>query len=152
YDALPKYTVNSVINCMLAPAIYPGWTCRFYVDDTVPPRIVELLGSFEHAEVVTMPRHADSRAMLWRYLAAAEPDVDAFIARDADSWVSTREAVCVEAWLQSGRTLHIIRDHCYHSKRMMGGMWGVRGGVLHGLPELIAAHPAGISDQDFLAE
>ena len=26
----------------------------------------------------------------------------------------------------SDKDLHIIRDHCYHEKHIMGGMWGVR--------------------------
>ncbi len=151
YGENPKYTLNAIVNAMLAPSIYPGWTCRFHVDDTVPPGVVAALRSLPAVEVAMMDRHADARAMFWRFLPAAEPDLDAMISRDTDSWLSRREAVCVEEWLESGRRFHIVRDHCYHSFPMMGGLWGVRGGVLPDLPAWIDEFE-GIFDQGFLAE
>ena len=54
YDAHPKYTLNAVINCLLAIEVYPGWTCRFYVDGTVPQGIRHTLRAFSHVEVVDM--------------------------------------------------------------------------------------------------
>ena len=137
YGEDPKYTVNAIVNALLAPVIYPGWTCRFHVDDTVPPPVVAALRSLPAVEVAEMGRHTDAKAMFWRFLPAAEPDLDALISRDTDSWLSRREAVCVEEWLDSGRDFHILRDHCYHSHAIMGGLWGVRGGVLPDLPAWI---------------
>ena len=32
----PFYFKGAIENAKLQPEIYPGWTCRFYVDDTVP--------------------------------------------------------------------------------------------------------------------
>jgi hypothetical protein len=155
YNDRRKDALNAVINCALASSIYPGWTCRFYLDDTVPKQIVVALESFDHVELRWMPRHASSAAKLWRFLAAGDVDVEALIVRDADSWLSTREAVCVQAWLSSGgRDFHLIRDHCYHSQPMMGGMWGVRGGVLPNIGEWISEYEGtgGIYDQGFLAD
>src|ERR1700733_12034453 len=130
YNDRRKDVVNAVINCVLAPSIYPGWTCRFYLDDTVPEEIVAALESFDHVELRWMQRYTGAAAMLWRFLAAGDEDVDAVIFRDADSWLSTREAVCVQAWLASGHDFHLIRDHCFHSQPMMGGLWGDRRGLL----------------------
>ena len=130
YGSDPAYTINAVINCLLAPRVYPGWTCRFYHDDTVPEGVLRLLATFEHAELVAMPGDRGGSGRLWRFLAAADPDVEAMICRDADSWLSPREAACVEEWLASSRSFHIIRDHCLHSAPIMGGMWGARGGLL----------------------
>ena len=36
-------------------------------------------------------------------------------------WVSYREKLLIDEWL-SDKDLHIIRDHCYHEKHIMGGM------------------------------
>jgi len=130
YGSNPAYTVNAVINCLLAPEVYPGWTCRFYHDDTVPEGVLGLLATFEHAELVPMPAGRGGSGRLWRFLAAADPTVEAMVCRDADSWLSPREAACVDEWLASGRPFHIIRDHCLHSAPIMAGMWGARGGVL----------------------
>ena len=34
-----KYTDGALANAELAPTIYPGWTCRFYMDATVPEAV-----------------------------------------------------------------------------------------------------------------
>ena len=152
YNNRPKDVINAVINCMLIPKIYPEWVARFYIDDTIPACIEKLLRTFEHVEVVVMPRHRGSEAMLWRFLPASEYDT-IMISRDADSWVSVREKVCVDQWLAGDRSFHIIRDHCYHSQKIMGGMWGVRNYMLPEMKDLVEEFcKTGTYDQGFLAE
>lgn len=152
YGSQPKYTVNMVINCLLAQKIYPDWITRVYVDDTVPLSTERVLRTFPWIEIVGMPRHKGSEAMLWRFLPAAEEDT-IMISRDADSWLSMREKVCVDEWLKSGKDFHIIRDHCYHSQKIMGGMWGVKSGTLPNMKEDAETFcKNGTYDQGFLAD
>ena len=41
YGTIPKYVEGAVKNARLIGAIFPGWTARFYADEsTVPPRIL----------------------------------------------------------------------------------------------------------------
>jgi hypothetical protein len=153
YNSRPKDVLNAVINCILSPAIYPDWICRFYVDDTIPKGIHQALESFKHVEVVTMPRHKGSEAMFWRFLPACDPTVAVMISRDADSWLSTREKACVDMWLESSCKFHIIRDHCYHSQKIMGGVWGAKRGAVPQMKEWIDEYvKTGTYDQGFLAE
>jgi hypothetical protein len=154
YNNRPKDVINAVINCFLISKIYPGWIARFYIDDTIPPCIEALLRTFSYVEVVAMPRHKASEAMLWRFLPASEPEYDTvMISRDADSWVSVREKVCVDEWLASKKNFHIIRDHCYHSQKIMGGMWGVRNSILSKMNEEVETFcKNGTYDQGFLAD
>lgn len=154
YNNRPKDTINAVINCMLVSKIYPGWIARFYIDDTVPKPIENLLRTFPHVEVVMMPRHRGNEAMLWRFLPASEAEYDTvMISRDADSWVSSREKICVDRWLEGKKNFHIIRDHCYHSQKIMGGMWGVRNSILPKMNEEVEKFSqTGTYDQGFLAD
>lgn len=154
YNNRPKDVINAIINCLLVPKIYPGWVARFYIDDSIPPCIEQLLRTFEYVEVVVMPRHKGSEAMLWRFLPASEPEYDTvMISRDADSWISVREKVCVDQWLEGKKNFHIIRDHCYHSQKIMGGMWGVRNSILSKMNEEVEAFcKNGTYDQGFLAD
>lgn len=152
YNNRPKDVINAIINCLLLPKIYPDWIGRFYIDDTLPPCIEKLLRSFDYIEVVVMPRHRGSEAMLWRFLPAAEHGT-VMISRDADSWLSVREKVCVDEWLASDKNFHIIRDHCYHSQKIMGGMWGVRNYILPKMVEEVEKFSANNTyDQGFLAD
>jgi hypothetical protein len=62
--------------------------------------------------------------MLWRYRAIHLEDAEHVIFRDTDSRLSNREAQLVSTWLQSGKDLHIIRDHPNHTSAILGGLWG----------------------------
>ena len=153
YNDIAKNTYNAIINCMLSPKYYPGWICRFYMDNTVPVGLRQLLRTFEHVEVVIMPKHGESEAMLWRFLPASDPTVDIMISRDADSWVSSREAACVNEWLNSDKNFHIIRDHCYHTREIMGGMWGCRNHILPQMKDLVTEYiKTNTYDQGFLTK
>ena len=37
-----------------------------------------------------------------------------------------REVDATEEWLQSGKSLHVMRDHPFHSVPMLAGLWGTR--------------------------
>lgn len=151
YNNRPKDMVNAIINCLLMPKIYPDWIARFYIDDTVLPCITDLLKTFSYVEVVEMPRHRGSEAMLWRFLPAGEWDT-VMISRDADSWISVREKVCVDEWLAGKKNFHIIRDHCYHSQKIMGGMWGTRNYIIPKMAEEVEKFSKNETyDQGFLA-
>jgi len=91
--------------------------------------------------------------MLWRFLPASDKNVDVMISRDADSWLNTRESVCVNDWIKSNSKFHIIRDHCYHSQKIMGGMWGIKRDTILNMDKLINEYVKSKSyDQDFLAD
>lgn len=95
----------------------------------------------------------DASAMYWRFLAAGIPGVEAVMFRDADCRPSRRERAAVDEWLASGRILHIMRDHPNHTEPILGGLWGIRGGVLHDVAERISAYGPDSrfgSDQRFL--
>ena len=68
----------------------------------------------------------DMFPMLWRFFPTLDPQVDVFMSRDLDSALTPRELGAVDEWLESGKTLHVMRDHPLHSNPMLGGLWGAR--------------------------
>ena len=60
--------------------------------------------------------------MLYRYLPIGFADIG-FI-RDADSRISERDRWCIEEFLKSSKSYHIIRDHYWHKEPIMGGIFG----------------------------
>jgi Uncharacterised nucleotidyltransferase/Tetratricopeptide repeat len=92
----------------------------------------------------------------WRFLPVSEPGLDAVIIRDADSRLNVREAAAVAAWLKSGKAGHVMRDYPHHlSWPMLGGMWGIRGGVVADIGTRIAnwgRWGKKLDDQHFLKE
>lgn len=142
----PKYVQGAIRNAELAPKIYPGWTCRFYVGnlDQSTNKIATFggllyhtlneLALMDHVEVITLDETANWTGMFWRFRPAAEDDVEAFISRDCDSRLGEREARAVEDWLKGPQLIHVMRDHPYHSAPILGGMWGAK---RHAIPDML---------------
>ena len=150
----PKYTIGAVRNAELSKDIYPGWTCRFYTGDDVSEDIENQLID-NGAEVCKMDG-SSWNGMFWRFFAAGGPHV--MISRDTDSRLGPREKSAVDEWLASDKDFHIMRDHPYHATEILGGMWGVRNGLLKGIKDMIANYHTGVYDnkyqvdQNFLRE
>ena len=158
FGQLPKYCEVAILNAERRQAIYPDWTCRFYVDDTVPAPVLERLKKFG-AEVV--PVDPDMRSWpgpMWRFAAYDSPGLQRVIFRDADSVISEREARCVRAWVESPHGFHQMRDYATHTELLLAGLWGCVGGSLPPMRDMIArflkkpVKSAHFADQFFLRE
>ena len=122
-----KYIRGAHENLKLQKQFYNDWICRFYVHETVPLGIIDILKK-EGAEVVhktgDLGENMNRPGMFWRFEVIKDPEVERFIIRDVDSCLGQRGKNAVIDWIRSGKNFHIIRDHIYHTTRIMGGMWG----------------------------
>lgn len=135
----PKYNVGAIRNLELAHKIYPDWTPRFYVGESVPSKTLMTLAEIGGCQIVHMPEEGNWTGMFWRFEPASEADVEAMISRDCDSRLSLREAEAVHEWLESTCKCHIMRDHPHHGAKILGGMWGIRRGVIPNMIDLMNA-------------
>ncbi len=120
------YSAGAVANARLAPTVYPGWVCRFYLDRSVDRRDAAALEETPYAQIIDMGELSpgDWSGLLWRYLSLTDPQIDVHLFRDADSRLGHREAAAVQDWLESGERFHIMRDHPAHWTEILAGMWG----------------------------
>jgi hypothetical protein len=130
FGSNPRYLRGALQNVLAARTLYPGWTCRFYVDDSVDAAFREVVAE-EGAELrMDDSGERDTRHLLCRrFLVSDDPDVGYFMVRDCDSVVSEREAAAVGEWLESGLPFHTMRDWYTHTDPMLAGMWGGIAGV-----------------------
>lgn len=120
----PKYLNGALLNIPLQKQFYPGWTCRFYIDETVPHEFVEeVLNNGGEVELME-PKSDGNYGLFWRFEPLKDLTIERFIVRDADSRLNAREADAVKEWEESGEIFHIMRDHKYHNAYICGGMWG----------------------------
>jgi hypothetical protein len=154
----PKYCESGILNVVEQPALYPDWTCRFYVDDTVPAQVLERLSALG-AQVVRVDDELKTwPAPMWRFAAYDDPNIDRVIFRDADSVISAREAGAVAEWVSSGQAFHMMRDYGSHTELLMAGLWGVTRGALPPMRQMAADYlkvpPSSLhfADQYFLRE
>ena len=155
------YSGGAVENADLVREVYPGWQLRIYVE--AGHAAIPLL-RHRGVDVVEVEETTGDPAIRYlhtmtRFLAAADPDVECVVFRDADSRLNVREAAAVCDWLESGCALHVMQDHPVHNDPtypMLAGMWGVRGGRLDCIAEWMAPWRAQAwwrtVDQKFLAD
>lgn len=161
FGSNPKYCETAILNAQLKDDIYPDWTCRFYIDKTVPENVIERLRAYN-----SQIRLADNlnngmetwTATMWRFAAYDEPSLHRVLFRDADSIISLREAKAVRAWISSGKAFHSIRDFGSHTELLQAGLIGCIAGALPPMSEAINEYmktpPKNLhfADQFFLRE
>ena len=153
-----KYCECAVLNCIAQKTLYPDWHCYFYVDGTVPENVLRRLK--QHGGQVVFVNEAQKTwpGPMWRFMAYDMANVKRIIFRDCDSVISLREAQAVEAWIESGKQFHMMRDGGSHTELILAGLWGVCQGALpqmHGLITEFLRKPVAnkhFADQYFLRE
>jgi hypothetical protein len=153
-----KYCEPAVLNVQEQPHVYPHWICRFYVDASVPERVINRL-RVGGAQIVQVEGAAlQWPGPMWRLLALDDRQAHRILFRDADSVISPREAHAVEQWLASGKRFHAMRDWGSHTDLILAGLWGVVAGSLPPLEKLmecfmnVPLQSRHFADQDFLRQ
>ncbi len=140
FGDLPRYCECAILNTKLAKKVYPEWTCRFYVDDSVPKHVIQRLIHLGAQINMVNGEKTKNAGLFWRFLVMDDPNVDCFIIRDADSLLSCKEKAAVDEWLASGRWFHIMRDAIEHSELILAGMWGGYTGAFPNIKKSIEQH------------
>lgn len=127
----PIYNIGTIRNAELWKTIYPDWKMVVFYDSSVPKNTIDSLNSLD-VECIDMT-DKNIYGMFWRFFAVDLENSEYCIFRDSDSRISVREKMAVDEWLNSGKTLHVMRDHPYHmipcgNDRLgiLGGMWGIK--------------------------
>jgi hypothetical protein len=123
----PLYVNGALENARMYPEMFPGWTCRFYVDQTTVSQDTISKLTETGADVYLMGRSIDVLGMYWRFRPMFDsPDVEYMLSRDTDSRPTLREKALVDEWIESEKTFHIVRDKEVHNVTILGGTWGAK--------------------------
>jgi hypothetical protein len=125
WGTAPFYGYGAMINLVLSRTIYPGWSCRYYVDATVPKPCVAYLRD-NGADVRNMEDEYPGVGLFQRFLVMNDPSVGRFLVRDCDARLSQGEAELVRQWIESDYPFHVVRDHVLHNELMIGCTWAGR--------------------------
>jgi hypothetical protein len=142
YGASPKYTHGTLANARIIKERFPEALMYVYTAESVPTDIRDQLTAMPHVRVIPVPTREGSKGMFDRFLAIDASECDVMFIRDADSRIHDRDAACIEDFLADpSKMIQIVRDHKYHTSRIMGGIFGIRKEALAGvtMASLIAA-------------
>lgn len=132
----PMYNHGFLQNYFGAKRFYKDWDVVLYYDDTISDFVKDFI---RDNNVLSFNMTGSNIAgAFWRFLAMDIKDVSHVVFRDCDSRLSEREKLAVDEWIQSNKTLHVMRDHPLHriplgvgEMSILAGMWGIKGGSLN---------------------
>jgi hypothetical protein len=128
YGNHKKYTHGILANLRYIQIAYPSWQVWIYYGSDINDSILLQYRSYSNA-VLIPTNNTGVITKFFRYFPIDDPSVEVCIVRDADSRVNDRDQVCINSFLQSSYTFHIIRDHPNHYHKIMAGMWGIKKGA-----------------------
>jgi hypothetical protein len=151
----PRYCIGAIRNAEIAQKILPDWTCRIFVDTTVPIKYINQLHNMKNVEIAEVDDEGVFGAF-WRFYSMFESEDNITISRDSDSRISPREVQAINEWLTSDKKFSIIRDHERHYDwPILAGMWGVKGKLDENVKNIMleySKHHFYTSDQIFLKD
>lgn len=126
--------------------LYPGWLMRIYHDGSIDRSFVcqleclvdqrgRLADMVDFCDLTKLTVNVSEHVLrpveymlprMWRFLAVGDSFVDLVLSRDSESFVVEREVDAVQAWLQSDKLFHVMRDHPAHESIILEGMWGIK--------------------------
>ncbi len=123
-----RYNIGLIKNIKLASIFYPDWICWVYIHYLVSKDIFNFLLTCDNVKIITINDTSitPTKFMLYRFLPILSYDVKYFISRDVDTRIQPREVLAVNEWLESNKSLHIMRDHPQHFPKILGGMYGIK--------------------------
>ncbi len=157
----PLFNVGAIRNSELINEIYPNWKMVLYYDNSVPKETINQLT--KNKVILFDMSNSNIYGAFWRFLAADIHDADYVCFRDCDSRISIREKLAVDEWINSNKSLHVMRDHPAHripygnnTIGILAGMWGVKSGKIN-ITKMIDEYPKHNvhvygQDQTFLAQ
>lgn len=129
-----SYLRSLMISIRMNRLIYPEWTTVLNTDQETYEAFKELFDNASIEVYINEPAPL-CKAMLWRlkplYVMQGKKDWDKpkfthVLCRDLDSPCTTKEAKCVQFWLNRGAAIHAITDSVSHNIPLMGGMIGIK--------------------------
>lgn len=121
------YNDGLIENVNLVKELLPGFKVVVYCT----PEVTILQRDLKDVDVRVIRDHPpDFSFIKWRYEPMFDGGIDICLVRDSDSRITKREVRFINEWLESGLPFHIMRDSPSHRSKIMGGMFGVRGGFV----------------------
>lgn len=130
YGSNEKYCRGLLENIQIITDKMSEFNIFIYVGDNVQEQWIKMYREYDKVKLIYTNRIGHDN-MINRFFAIDDDSVDLMIVRDADSRIHDRDLWCIYNFVHSDFGAHTIRDHPYHLTEIMGGLWGLKKGILN---------------------
>lgn len=116
YGTDTYYYTGLLENIQIIQQHYPTFSIYVYLGEC------DATWTFPDSITIIHTGKAGPINMLFRYKALEIAEIG--FVRDTDSRITERDRWCIDKFLDSSYTYHIIRDHVWHKSKIMGGLFG----------------------------
>ena len=129
YGNAQKYIEGLITNCRLINSHFPDFWIYVFVGNDFDHSIIERLSAFNNIKIIEtgQPGHIN---MSYRFTAIDYDEVGIAFSRDCDSYLVKRDRYCIRKFLETDKKFQIIRENLSHRIEILGGMWGIKKGLL----------------------
>jgi hypothetical protein len=130
YGIVQKYIGGLLENCKQINKVYPDFWIYVYLGNDFDRSILN--NKFDNIKNLLFIETGKSghEVMSYRFFSIDRPEVGISFSRDCDSRINLRDQYCINEFIKSDKKFQIIRDHPQHNTEILGGMWGIKKGVL----------------------
>tara|TARA_Y100001938_G_C8079922_1_gene428427 strand:+ start:1057 stop:1911 length:855 start_codon:yes stop_codon:yes gene_type:complete len=131
------YKLGAIANAIYAYYTFPEWDCIFYVPEDYDPETISRLDDMDWVHIIkTQKRVKDDDGHILSKFLSASLEYEHLIFRSCRARLIKRDFAAVSEWIDSEKDFHIIHDN-----PSLGFIpecsWGVRGGVLKNIDQMI---------------
>jgi hypothetical protein len=141
YGNVNKYIGGLLCNCKDINKLYPDFWIYIYIGNDFDRRIIsEEFNKIRNLRFIETYKSGHVN-MVYRFLPIDDLDVELSFSRDCDSRINKRDQYCISRFIASDKKFHIIRDNIQHNTKILGGMWGIKKGLLDkSIKELLSTY------------
>ena len=129
YGNADRYIRGLHENCKDINRLYPTFWIYVFVGNDFDHKILDILEDITNLKLVHT-EYSGHINMSFRFFAIDYDEVGISFSRDCDSRIINRDQYCIDTFIKSDKKFQIIRDNESHCTRILGGMWGVKKGLL----------------------
>lgn len=125
YGSNIKYCQGLVENLKIINEKLPEFEAWIYISDDVPKKYTEQYNAYNNVKLLTI-NETGPLFRSYRFYPIDDENVELLFSRDADSRIEERDLWCMNEFINSNKTFHIIRDHHWHQARTEAGLFGIK--------------------------
>jgi hypothetical protein len=130
YGNAERYIRGLYENCKDINRIYPKYWIYVFLGSDFDHSILNVLNEIKNLKLIHtgLVGHIN---MSYRFFSIDYPEVGIAFSRDCDCRIINRDQYCINTFINSIKKFQIIRDNESHCTPILGGMWGIKKGLLN---------------------